>query len=312
MREIQAPKHPGYGAAFWYFCAGIRKPDAVESGRRQTGLSPRKEAESEWQRQQRPQLTVAFGMVTVPVKVFSAIEDSGIKRNRYTKDGHPVGMKPYDKETGVDVEFSEIVTKYACEDGTLVELTDDEIAAAAVGASNGMATVVAMCPVECLAQYHAESLLQVRPDQGKAKKSNPIFDKTFALLMEAMKAESTFALVEFAMRGKPRYGALTSDGYLRVLAYEDEVREPRPMPQAQISAAELDMARKLVDTMKQDGYVAVADEASAKVREYAETKAKAGVVPAAEEITTPETVDLMAALSASVDAAHKAMQPQPV
>jgi non-homologous end joining protein Ku len=95
-------------------------------------------------------LTLGFGLITIPVMVFSAIEDSGIKRQRFTKDGHEVGMQNYDKETGAAVTFADVVTKYRTESDELVELTDDEIASA-VGATNGLANIVSFVPLPYLA-----------------------------------------------------------------------------------------------------------------------------------------------------------------
>lgn len=245
-------------------------------------------------------LTIGFGMVNVPVKVYGGIEDSSVKRSRFTKDGHEVGMMNYDKETGDKV--TEFVTKYKTADGTLVELTDEEIAAV-VGEGSPVANIIAMVPWDEFSKYHAEGLLQVRPASDKKLKASP-YDKAFWLFLSAMREEGVFALVEFTMRGKPRYGALTPDGYLRVLAYENEVREPLPINEVEVSDPEMVMARSLISTLKADGYVAVEDTASDKVREYAETKAAGNAVIAeAEEVVG--SVDLMAALTASVEAAKQ-------
>lgn len=252
-------------------------------------------------------LNIAFGLANVPVKVYSSTEDSKITRNRFVKDAegvyHEVGNKNYNKATGEDVAFPDIVLRYTTDDGTKVELSDDEIAAA-VGAENETATVETFLPLSLLGEYVTESLLQVQPGVfGNAKKPSVATIKALTLLLDTLEKEGVFALVSYALRGKPRYGALTSDGVLRVLFFEEEVREVRERPTADYSDAEADMARALVQAMTSDTYVPVEDVAAAKVRTYAEAKAAGVEKPTAEAKVASDSVDLMAALSASIEAA---------
>lgn len=247
-------------------------------------------------------LTISFGLVSVPVQVFGGIEDSGIKRNRFNKStGNPVGMQNFDKETGEILGYDALELRYTTDDGSIVELTDDEIAAAA-NASNGFAEVVAFVKNENLSRYHQEGVSQLRPENGKKGKNTPA-QKAFVLLTKAMEDRDVFALVRYCLRGKPRIGAFTSDGYLRTLAFADEVREALPLPEATVTDQELAMAGSLVDVLMDEEGPELEDEASAKIRAYANTKAAGGDV-SIEEHEVGETVDLMAALTASVQAAE--------
>lgn len=251
-------------------------------------------------------LTIGFGLVSVPVSVFSGIEDSGVKRQRYSKAGNPVGMQNFDKETGEVVEYGDLQMRYAADDGTLIELTDEEIAYA-VGAENGRAEVVGFVPLTQLLRYQQESLMQVRPAAGANKKPSPAFQKAFMLLMTGMEKRKVFALVSYCLRGKPRVGALTPDGFLRQLAFDDEVREAIAMPSVALTKAETEMATKLIDTMLLPEAPVMDDEASSRIREYAETKAKSGQgVSIPEKKAIDEGEDLMKALEASIAAAQSA------
>lgn len=147
--------------------------------------------------------------------------------------------------------------------------------------------------------------MQVRPAAGANKKPSPAFQKAYMLLMGAMERRGVFALVSYCLRGKPRVAALTSDGFLRQLAYDDEVRESLPMPTVDLSDAELAMAEKLVKSMSVKKAPAVVDEGSERVRVYAETKAATGAAPeVASKAGLDAGEDLMKALEASLAAAQ--------
>lgn len=252
-------------------------------------------------------LTISVGLVNVPVSVYSGTEDTGVKRSRYSPAGNPVGMKNFDKVTGEDVEYGDLVMRYATPDGKLVELSDDEVAAAS-GASNGAAEVIAVLKRSFLDEYAQESLLQIRPQNGGKAKQSPVAVKAYALLMAALTKMDAFLLVRYSLRGKVRIGAVTGDGYLRVLYFDDEIRQTLAKPDPATSGVteqELDLATQLLEVYEVDDAPQVEDESSAKVRAYAEAKAEGGDVIEMESTPAPVS-DLMAALTASVEAAKKA------
>lgn len=251
-------------------------------------------------------LTLSVGLVNIPVAVYGGTQETGVKRSRFSAAGNPVGMRNYDKETGELVPFEELSLRYETDEGVLVELSDEEIAAA-VDATNGVAEVVAVVDEEqARREYVTESLLQIRPSNGSAKKKNPVAQKAFALLMGALEKDHLALVVRYCLRGKPRVGVVTSDGFLRVVYFDDEIREAAPMPtveSAGVTEDELELAGALLKAYYVEEAPAIEDEASAKIRAYAETKAAAGEVPEAPEKQAVPVTDLMAALSASLDMA---------
>lgn len=242
-------------------------------------------------------LVVGFGLVQIPLSVYTATEDRGVHRSRFSQAGNPIGLKNYDKETGEEVQFADIVTKYIKGDGTAVVLTDDEIAEAA-GNANGVADIVAVLSTDLLWNYEQVDLFQVRP----SKKDGPTIGKAFRLLMDALALEDKFVLLKFTMRGKTRIAALTPDGNLRVLSYQDELRALLPMPEATPTAQELELAKTLLEAFTTDIAPQISNDTAARVRAYAEAKAE-GDAPAVKKTEAAPVSDLMAALTASIEAA---------
>lgn len=252
-------------------------------------------------------LTIQFGLVSVPVQLFSSVDAdaSKVTRQMRTEAGNPVKFINADATTGEVINRSDTHYVYVKDDGTEVPLSDEEIAEA-MGENNGDCHVVGFYPMDELSKYTTESLAQVRPATTKSGKNtlHP-YDKPFALLMAALAVEDAFALIRYTLRGKPRLGALTSDGTLRVLHFADEIREARPMPEVPLSADELAMAQNLIGLLMENEAPLVENDAIQKVRTYVDAKA-AGVTVTEPIKVKAETTDLMAALAASVAAAKAA------
>jgi DNA end-binding protein Ku len=261
-------------------------------------------------------ISLGWGLVVIPTKLFSGTEDAGIKRSEYVavpvgekEELHKVGRKMYDKVTGDEVQQADVVKMFELGPESVVPLTDDEIATV-VQAHKGVADIVHFLPLDVMGsgEYVVDSLMQIRPAQRKDGRRNvpdPAANKAFALLMASMKREGVFGLVAFTLRGKPKYAALMPNGRLYTLKFDEEVREDIPMPEAEFSANEVEMGRMLIRTIRSDEAPVLSDEASAKVRQYVEAKAggEIEIAQPAPEVTT--STDLMAALEASLASATK-------
>lgn len=241
-------------------------------------------------------MTIAFGLIAVPVQVFAGVEETGIKRSRFSPAGNPIKLRNVDAETGEEIAYADLVSKIQTDAGW-VELSDDEI----THASNGSAgsEVVAFLPATLLGTYHVEGISQVRPAHGPDKRPCAAYEKAFALLMDAMASTKTFALIRYCSRGKSHAAALTSDGFLHQLTWDGAVREARPMPEVEFTADERKLAAQIVKHQRTDERVMLVDEAAEKVRAYAESKA-AGETTEEAPLTPP--TDLVAILQASLQA----------
>jgi DNA end-binding protein Ku len=247
-------------------------------------------------------LTISFGLINIPVSVYTATVDTKTVRHEFTKDGHPVGRKLVDKVTGDEVAYGDIIK--AVEHGSvLVPLDDDEIAEA-TGHESGVAPIVGRIPLASLAtDFITEKVYQLRPKSDKKVKTAN--DKAFALLVETLAASDEAALVKVSIRGAvARWGAVTPDGYLRILHSADQVREALPLPDADLSDAELALAKQLLAAIPSVDVTALRDESSELVEEFVATKAEAlaagGEVVAPVKVEAPSPYDLLSQIQASM------------
>lgn len=262
-------------------------------------------------------LTISWSMISIPVSVMKGIADvkSVPARSQFTPDGDPVGHILINKVTGISIERDEIVKKSQASDGTWVELLDEEIEEVTAGGPlKGVAAIETTIPLEALGkEYVVESYDFVRPalrKVGTKRVPDPAAEKAFALLLSSLKAEGRAALIKYAGRGgAAKYAAITPEGLFLQLAFAGEVRIAPPLAQPEVTAAELEMGRRLIAAMD-NGMPVLTDDAGDKIRAFVDAKAGGVVVerPAEVEYEAP-VIDLMAALTASLAAAAPAPAP---
>ena len=240
-------------------------------------------------------------MLNIPLSVYTGTEQTRVARSEFL-DGDtsiPVGRSPIRKDTGEVVASDQVVRMAEASTGAYVVLTDEEIADCTM--PKGVGEIVTFVPVKNVGAYLAEDQVQVRPKAEKGK-TNASADKAFALLLTTMKRTKTVALVKVALRGPARYGLLMQDGSFVYVRTADQVREARDLNDSfKFSDAELKLATALVEAVGIDTPVLTDDTAPA-VRAFVEAKAKGVPAPVKAEVAAIP-VDIMAALSASIDAA---------
>ena len=256
---------------------------------------------------------ISFGLVNVPVELFSAEKRSSeLDLTMLDKrDFAPVGYKRYNKASGEDVPWAEIVKGYEYDDDQYVVLSDEDFRRANVEASKTV-DIQAFVDLEDIPPLYFETPYYLAP--GKRG------EKAYALLRDAMKKAGKAGIATVVIRTRQYLAAvLPQDDVLLMdtLRYAGEIRRPDELgvPEGALrhkaSAKELDMALRLIDDMSEkwrpekfkDTY---RDDLMARIKE----KIKEGQT---EEITPPEksereparadVIDLMALLKKSV--AHK-------
>jgi DNA end-binding protein Ku len=245
--------------------------------------------------------TISWGLVSIPVGVYTGTETTRVTRKEFVIDGDSlveVGRSPIRKDTGAVIDTAEVIRHAQADSGEWVILTDDEIAQST--SPRGMGEIVTFVPVKDCSKYLAENQMQLRPKMEKGK-VNPAADRAFALLMMAMKSTKVAALIKVALRGPARYGLLTHDGSFTTVYTADAIRQPRPLTaDYDFTKDELVMASQLIDVVGIDTPV-ITDETAPMVQEYVNSKATGVVID--KPLPSIPTVDLAAALSASIDAA---------
>lgn len=252
--------------------------------------------------------SIAFGLVNVPVKVYTATEDHDIRFHQvHAKDG---GRIKYDRVCtvcGQSVQFADIDKAYDSPEGDRVILTDEDFAKLPVAEKHEI-PVLQFVPTEQIDPILFDKSYYLEPDSNTPK--------AYVLLAKTLEKIDQTALVHFTLRQKTRLAALrVRDGVLvlQTLLWPDEVRaadfesldgvsEPR--------SQEINMAETLVESMSGDfDPTEYTDEYQLELRNLLEeTIANGGkkVVHAespTEESEDAEVVDLVAALRRSVEAA---------
>ncbi|MBT2567924.1 Ku protein [Arthrobacter sp. ISL-85] len=250
---------------------------------------------------------IAFGLVNVPVKVYSATEDHDISLHQvHNADGGRIRYQRRCEVCGEVVDYSDIEKAFE-EDGRTVVLSKDELKSIPAENSHEI-EVVQFVPSEQLEPMMFEKSYYLEPDSKSPK--------AYVLLRRALEDTDRVAVVQFALREKTRLGALRIKDdvlVLQSLLWPDEVREanfPSLDAAIKISAQERDMSAALVESMAADfDPTSFTDEYQVQLRQLIEAKLEQG-----ESLDTEETfgveageggkgevIDLMEALKRSLD-----------
>jgi DNA end-binding protein Ku len=261
--------------------------------------------------------SISFGLVNVPVKVYSATEDHDIKFHQvHAKDNGRIRYKRVCEVCGEVMEYREIARAYESDDGQMVVITDDDIATLPEERSREI-EVLEFVPAADLDPIMFDRSYFLEPD-GKSSKS-------YVLLAKTLAETDRVAIVHFALRNKTRLAALRVKDFskrevmvVHTLLWPDEIRDPDfPVldKKVEIKPAELKMAGQVVQSMADefnpDRYH---DTYQDQLRELVEAKLEGGEAFTAEEQPTEldeteDVSDLLAKLEASVKARSEAAKP---
>jgi len=249
---------------------------------------------------------LTFGLVNVPVKVYSATEDHDVSLHQvHDEDGGRIRYQRVCEVCGKVVAYSDIDRAYVDDDGTTVVLTKDDLAALPAEKSREI-DVVEFVPTEQIDLLTLDRAYYLEPDSKSPK--------AYVLLRKTLEQTDRTAIVRFTLRQKTRLAALRVRGdvlVLQTLLWADEVREaafPALDEDVRISAKELELSASLVDSYSSDfdaeEYV---DEYQKELRTLIDAKLEAGEgfdvaeTFGEEEAEGGEVIDLMEALRASVE-----------
>ncbi|MBM7414646.1 MULTISPECIES: Ku protein [Nocardiaceae] len=255
--------------------------------------------------------SIAFGLVNVPVKVYTATEDHDIKFHQvHGKDG---GRIKYDRKCSVcgeSVQFADIDKAYETPDGDRVILTDQDFSSLPAAEKHEI-PVLEFVPTDQIDPILFDKSYYLEPDSTSPK--------AYVLLRETLSTTDRTALVHFTLRQKTRLAALrVHDDVLMIqtLLWPDEVRAAEFSSLDDVTAPrpnELKMAGALVESMSGDFDPSeYTDDYQIELRKVLDEMIENGgekVVHAEAEDTDSgedaEVVDLVAALQRSVEAAGR-------
>lgn len=253
-------------------------------------------------------LTLSFGLVNVPVKLYAATESSAAVRfNLLAPDGSRVKQQYVSESTGKVVERAEMVKGYEFEKDRFVMFTPDELKALDEAASH-VIDIVAFVPEKSVDPIYYDRAYFLTPDKRGAK--------PYALLREAMRASDRCALARWTSKGKQyvvQVRAVEDGLVLQQLLYADEVRSLKELnvEHAEVSKPELALAMQLIDQIARDSYDPgeFKDEEKQRVLQAIDRKIEGQQVVTSVRSEAPasgQVIDLMEALRASIGKGGKA------
>lgn len=248
---------------------------------------------------------ISFGLVTIPVKLYSATEQKDVSFHQvHRTDGGRIRYKRVCTQDGEEVPYSDIAKGYELANGEMVVLTDEDFEDLPLTTSRRI-DVLQFTPAEQIDPIYFAKSYFLEPDAQGAK--------PYVLLRNALESSGQVAVVKVALRQRESLATLrVRDGVfvLETMLWPDEVRTPDfgfLEEDIDVRAQELKMAESLITTMESDfdpsEYHDTYREALQQVIE-AKVAGKE-VIAAPEEEEAGPAVDLMAALRASVEAAKR-------
>ena len=247
-------------------------------------------------------LTLNFGLVSIPVRLYSATESaSSIRFNLLAKDGSRLKQQYISEKTQRVVPRAEMVKGYEFEKDHFVIFTPEELDALEEESSH-VVEIVAFIPEKSVDPLYYDKPYLLAPDKRGAK--------PYALLAEAMRKSGRCALAKWAWKAKqyvvqirPAEGGMV----LQQLLYAAEVRSFADLniEQATVTPAELQLALQLIGQISQDSYDAsqYKDEERQRILDAIDRKIAGKQIVATthdEQPTSGQVIDLMEALKASL------------
>ncbi|WP_431955512.1 Ku protein [Nocardia lijiangensis] len=254
--------------------------------------------------------SIAFGLVNVPVKVYTATEDHDIKFHQvHAKDGGRIKYQRVCTVDGKPVEYVDIAKAYESPEGGTVVLSDEDFARLPAAEKHEI-PVLQFVPSEQIDPILFDKSYYLEPDSTTPK--------AYVLLATTLERIDRTALVHFTLRQKTRLAALrVREGMLvlQTLLWPDEVRAVEFESLEDVSAPrpqEIKMAETLVESMSDDfDPTQYTDEYQIELQKMLDEAIASGsdrVTAKAEPVAAAmdaEVVDLVAALQRSLEASGR-------
>jgi len=255
---------------------------------------------------------ISFGLVHIPVELHKAVESHDLDLTMLDKrDFSPIGFKRYNKGSGKEVTWDNIVKGYEYSDGEYVVLSDEDLRLANPKATQTI-DILAFVDADSVPLTYYETPYYLSPGRGG--------DKVYALLRETLLKAGRIAIATVVIRTRQHLCALVAAGdsiIMNTLRYATEIRsvEDLKLPgDSGITDKELKMALSLVEDMSEKwNPKAYHDTYREDVLKLVEKKVKAGQTHTLTEPTgeapvpkASNVVDLVALLKQSLGSKGRA------
>jgi len=246
--------------------------------------------------------TLSFGLVSIPVKMFTAASSSGISFNQlHAKCGSRIKQQILCPVCNEVVERSNLVKGYEFTKDQYVRLTDEEIKKLE-GEASQLITIEEFVPLDQVDPVYFEKTYYLGPDKGG--------EKPYRLLCDAMEKTNRVALAKYVMRGKENLVLIRPSGeglMFHVMYFGDEVRDFNEIDKGQgaaIKSGELALAERLITELTSEKFEPnkYHDEYRERVQAVIEQKVEGQeITSAAPQAEKRQVIDLMDALKQSLE-----------
>jgi DNA end-binding protein Ku len=244
---------------------------------------------------------ISFGLVTIPVGIYSAIDEQDIHFNQlHEACGSRIKQQRFCPVCKRDVTYDELVKGYEIEKEQYVRISQDELDQLEASESDAM-EILEFVPLSAVDPIYYENTYYLVAEK--------LGEKAYLLLAQAMETMERVALAKFVWRGKESLHVIRSvQGRLLLhrMHYQDEIREleVRPRSDAKPGVAEMKLATQLIESISSDTFDAKAyhDEYRQRILDLIEQKSKGKLLKLSAKAAKPAmaVVDLMQRLKDSV------------
>lgn len=248
--------------------------------------------------------SISFGLINIPIKIFSAVEESSLDMDMLDKKDHAhIKFKRVNEDTGKEVAFSGIVKGYKIEDKYVI--LEDEDFEAADAIKTKTIDIQSFVDEKEIASIYYEQPYYLEPDKGAMN--------AYALLRDALQASGKVGVTSFVLRNKESLAILKPYKNVIVLnriRFEQEIRDTAELnlpPVSKAKTKEIDMANKLIEQLTEKFDISnFKDEYTAKLLDIIKKKAKGKKSkPAKLKVVHKQGGDLLDMLKASLESKKK-------
>jgi DNA end-binding protein Ku len=246
--------------------------------------------------------TISFGLVTVPVRMFSATESKELRFHFLDKnDLQPIGYDKVRQDTGKHVDNEDIVRGFEVEKGRYVPLEDEDLDRLDIELTKTI-DILDFVDLDEIDPVYFRKAYYLLPQEGG--------EKAYRLLVRALEETGKVGVAKVVIRNKQHLAALRPwEGtlLLETMYYGDEVRQPEKVDgRVRLQKPEVEMAKSLVENLSDHFDPSKYDDTYRKeLLQLLRAKAKGKPLPEPQEDEGGEVVDLMAALRESVERTKK-------
>ena len=251
--------------------------------------------------------TISFGLVSVPVRMYTATESKELRFHFLDKnDLAPIGYEKVRKDTGEPVAADDVVRGFEIEKGRYVPLEDEDLDRLDVELTHAI-DICDFVDLDEIDPIYFRKAYYLLPQDGA--------EKPYRLLVRALEETGKVGIAKVVIRNKQHLACLRPFDDVLVLEtmyYADEIRKPEAENgKVELRKPEVEMAKSLVENLSEPFKPEKYDDTYRKeLLELIRAKAKGKKLPEPKDEEDGEVVDLMAALRESVERTKKQRTPR--